>query len=94
MSRDLRIPVLLDEPKKAFLWDFDVFLMFIVGLFIGLMIRQIFVTTILFTFLAWRWGKFKSGKHQWFFMYAMYWYLPMSDSSTRVPATKQREFLR
>lgn len=96
--KDLRIPIVIDEPKKAFLWDLDVFLISLLGCFIGILTKQFVVSVSLTFFLAWRWGKLKSGKHQWFFLYALNWFLPFnldkSDQSGRIPETQKREFLK
>ncbi|RPD86119.1 type IV conjugative transfer system protein TraL [Neisseria weixii] len=91
---DCRVPVSIDDPKKAFIWDLDVFLIFMSGIGIGIISRHFILSIALFSFLAWRWGKLKSGKHQWYFLHILYWYLPIQEKNKRIPDTHQREFLK
>ncbi|HFC6442602.1 TPA: type IV conjugative transfer system protein TraL [Neisseria meningitidis] len=65
--RDFHVPVSIDDPKKAFIWDLDVFILFMSGFGIGIVSRHFFISMSISLFIAWRWGKLKSGKHQWFF---------------------------
>lgn len=94
--KDFRVPTSLDNPKKAFIWDLDTFLIAISGVMIGILSKQMVLSVAIFMFMSWRWGKLKSGKHQWYFLYVLYWYLPIKDSKTakRIPQTNQREFLK
>ena len=85
--RDFRVPVSIDDPKKAFIWDLDVFILFMSGFGIGIVSRHFFISMSLSLFIAWRWGKLKSGKH------VLYWYLPMNEKNKRIPETNKREFL-
>lgn len=87
-------PTSLDLPRKAFMWDFDVFIIAVTGIIVGLVTRQVFIFLPLFLFFAIRWGKFKSGKHPWFFIHAFFWYLPIPEKNLRIPQTHQREFLK
>lgn len=94
--RNYQVPVSLDDPKKAFIWDLDVFFLAILGIGVGIVSKQMVLSVMFSFFLAWRWSKLKSGKHQWYFLYVIYWFLPISDKSCgkRIPQTNQREFYR
>lgn len=92
--RDYRVPVSLDDPKKAFIWDLDVFAIFMAGIGIGIISRHLILSVLLSSLLAWRWGKLKSGKHQWFFLHILYWFFPVSEKNPRIPETHKREFLK
>ncbi len=92
--KDYRVPTSLDDPKKAFIWDMDVFMIFIMGCGIGIFTKFIFLSISITLFFCWRWGKLKSGKHQWFFLHILYWFMPIDDRSKRIPQTHQREFLK
>lgn len=92
--RDYRVPVSLDNPKKAFIWDLDVFLIVMAGIGIGIVSKHLVLSVLASLFIAWRWGKLKSGKHQWYFLHVLYWFLPIQDKSKRIPQTHQREFLK
>lgn len=92
--KDYRVPTSLDDPKKAFIWDLDVFMLVMLGFGLGILTRQMVFSVAASTFFAYRWGKLKSGKHQWYFLHVIYWYLPMLDKSSRIPATHKREFLK
>ena len=90
----LKVPVGLDAPRKMFLWDVDVFMIVMIGIGFGILTRNLIVWPGLAWVLAWRWGKFKSGKHPWFFVHAMFWFAPIPENNPRVPRTDLREFLR
>lgn len=90
----LKVPVGLDAPRKMFLWDMDVFMITIMGIGLGILTRNLLVWPGIALFLSWRWGKFKSGKHPWFFLHAMYWFAPLPETNPRVPGAALREYLR
>lgn len=92
--RNFEVPVAIDDPKKAFIWDLDVFLIAMGGFGIGIVSKYLVTSTLLFVFLAWRWGKLKSGRHQWYFLHVLAWYLPFKEKNKRIPQTYQREFVR
>lgn len=93
-QRILMVPVGLDAPRKMFFWDIDVFLIGMLGFGIGILARNMIVYPAISLFLAWRWGKFKSGKHPWFFVHALFWFVPLPENNPRVPASHLREFVR
>lgn len=92
--RDFRVPTSLDEPKKAFLWDFDVFFIFIMGMGLGIVTKHIIISLLISLFLSWRWSKLKSGKHQWYFLHILYWYLPIDEKNKRIPKTNVQELYK
>ncbi|ENV8424012.1 type IV conjugative transfer system protein TraL, partial [Neisseria gonorrhoeae] len=42
--RDYHVPVSIDDPKKAFIWDLDVFILFMSGFGIGIVSRHFFIS--------------------------------------------------
>ena len=89
---ELQIPNTVDKPKKMLMWDADVFMLGIIGIGVGVITRNLIIYPPIFFFLAWRWGKFKSGKHPWFFLHAIFWYLPMKMNNPCIPDPYKREF--
>ena len=89
------IPRTLDQPEKFILWDMDQFLRAVVlmgtGVSSGFMASGIVIGSL----AAWKYGKFKSGKHQKFAIHAMYWWLPsdMFVKTQLTPPSDKRYFL-
>jgi conjugal transfer pilus assembly protein TraL len=90
----LKMPTHVDNLPKFLFWDFDQFSIVIFFFGLGIISKQLLTLTAFGLFLAWMWQKFKSGKHQWFLLHGMKWFLPMSSKSNRIPNTGFREFLR
>ncbi|WP_434778559.1 type IV conjugative transfer system protein TraL [Neisseria sp. Ec49-e6-T10] len=91
---ELLIPNTIDKPKKMFLWDLDVSLICLIGFGVGVITRNFFLYPPFFFFAAWRWGKFKAGKHPWFFLHAILWYLPIPKNNACMPDSDKREFIK
>ena len=91
---ELLIPNTLDRPKKMLMWDMDVALLGIIGMGVGIVTRNLFVYPPIFFFIAWRWSNFKSGKHPWFFLHAIFWYMPVPKNNPCVPNAESREFIK
>ena len=94
MKEELRIPNVIDRPKKMLMWDMDVALIFLIGFSVGMITRNLFVYPPIAIFIAWRWGKFKSGKHPWFFLHAFLWFMPIPKKNPCVPEASSREFIK
>lgn len=54
--RDYHVPVSIDDPKKAFIWDLDVFILFMSGFGIGIVSRHFFISMSISLFIAWGGG--------------------------------------
>ena len=93
-SEKLRIPNTIDKPKKMFMWDLDVTLLVLIGFSIGIVTRNLYIYPPAFFFLAWRWSSFKSGKHPWFFLHAILWFMPVPKNNPCVPDAATREFIK
>jgi conjugal transfer pilus assembly protein TraL len=93
-SNQLKMPTRLDNLPKFLFWDFDQFTIVIAFFGLGIVSKQLLTLTAFGLFIAYIWQKFKSGKHQWFLVHGMKWYLPMKGKSKRIPATSDREFIR
>ena len=95
-ERSLRIPNSIDRPKKIFMWDADVFCIAFLSVGFGILMgaKSLLIYTPLGLFAAWQWSKFKKGKNPWFFIHALYWFLPIPMKNPRIPDTDKREFFR
>lgn len=87
------VPQALDDPPKFLFWDFDVALLFLVCLGVGIMMGQLFLSGSGGCFLAWRYNRAKSGQSRGYGLHLMYWYLPIKMGFKRVPPSHTRNFL-
>lgn len=60
--RDFRVPVSIDDPKKAFIWDLDVFILFMSGFGIGIVSRHFFISMSLSLFYRMEMGEAEVGQ--------------------------------
>ena len=93
-GQQLRVPQRLDDPPKFLFWDMDISLIVITAFGIGLFTHQLIVLTSIGLFIAYRYTKFKSGKHPYFMIHSFFWFLPIKRKSKRIPDSSVREFLR
>jgi conjugal transfer pilus assembly protein TraL len=96
MNRKLKIPSRLNSPPKMLFWDLDVAMMVITGIGIGIISKTIFICLLISAALAFFWSKAKAGKHPWFFVHGIAWYLAdeVSLKNERMPPNSIKEFLR
>lgn len=92
-DRALEIPRKLDEPPRAFFWDFDVVLVFLIGMGFGILSSQIIVCSVAGLLAAMAFSKAKSGRHPGYLMHLLYWHLPLNFGFKRTPPSYEREFL-
>ena len=93
-EKQLYMPTRLNDPLRILYWDFDQFLIVATMFSLGVISKYIFTLTAVGLFVSWAWQRFKSGKHMWFLLHGLYWFLPLSGKSLSVPSTDIREFLR
>lgn len=91
-STKFLVPRKLDEPPRAFFWDFDVALVFMVPLGFGIIAGKIMLPAICGFIAAAMYSKAKSGQHPGYLVHTMYWHLPLSLGFRRTPPSYEREF--
>lgn len=87
------IPHRLDDPPKFLWWDFDVAILAMGCMCIGIMTNQLLTFTVLGGFVAAGYQKLKAGRHRAFGLHALYWYLPVSFGFKLTPPSAVREFI-
>lgn len=92
-TKKLFVPRKLDEPPRFFFWEFDIALVFLVGIGFGILSNQIVLCTVLGTVGATVFSKTKSGQHPGYLVHLLYWYLPLNIGLKRTPPSYEREFV-
>ncbi len=94
MNEDLKlaIPNRLDDPPKFLWWDFDVSMIFMVGVVFGMMTHFTLVGSGLGLVAAVAYQKTKQGKHKAYGIHFIYWKLGVTMGVKSVPPTYVREF--
>lgn len=92
-TRKLLVPRTLDEPPRIFFWEFDVALVFLVGIGFGILSSQVLLCALLGTIGASAFSKAKSGKHPGYLVHMLYWSLPVNIGLKRTPPSYEREFV-
>ncbi len=88
----LLVPRTLDDPPKFLFWEFDVALVFLACLFVGIM-AGFFLTSILCGVAAgWGMGRLKAGQQRGYALHQLYWVLPLK-LFRRTPPSCVRDFL-
>ena len=86
------VPRELDANAKIFIWDFDVAILFITGIAIGVMVGSLTVGAVSGVVLAKAWSKIRRGKAAGFGIHTLYWYLP-GKPFRRSPESFRRNFM-
>lgn len=86
------VPRELDAGAKIFIWDFDVAMLFVFGVAIGVMVRSLFVGVVFGVLLSKAWSKIRQGKAAGFGIHTLYWYLP-GKPFRRSPESFRRDFM-
>ncbi len=87
-----KIPKRLNEPMKILFWDFDVVLVFSIGVMFGILTSYMMMGLFLGMFFAGAWQKTKSGKSKGFAIHWLYWEIGLSPFR-RTPKSAKRDFL-
>ena len=87
------IPHRLDDPPKFLWWDFDVAMLAMGCLMIGILVNQTMTFLAMGMALAMGYQKVKAGRHRAFGMHALYWYLPVTFGFRITPPSAIREFI-
>ena len=87
------IPHRLDDPPKFLWWDFDVAILFMGCVVMGIMTNQTLTFSGLGVVVAMSYQKLKAGRSRAFGLHALYWYLPSSFGFRITPPSAVREFI-
>mgnify|MGYP003382871118 FL=1 len=87
------IPHRLDDPPKFLWWDFDVAILAMGMLCIGILVNQLITVTVIGFLVATSYQKVKAGRHRAFGLHALYWYLPITFGFKITPPSSVREFV-
>ena len=86
------IPRELDANAKIFIWDFDVAMLFIFGIGVGVMVGSLSFGAVFGVLLSKVWSKIRQGKATGFGIHTLYWYLP-GKPFRRSPESFRRHFM-
>lgn len=87
------IPHRLDDPPKFLFWDFDVAILAMGCLVIGIMVNQTLTFAVIGCAVAMGYQKVKAGRSRAFGLHALYWYLPVKFGFRITPPSAVREFI-
>jgi conjugal transfer pilus assembly protein TraL len=87
------VPQTLDDPPRFLLWDFDIAMVFILCLGIGIMAGYLLTSGVAGVVCAWYYSRSKSGKSKGYGLHLLYWFAPMVVSVARVPPSSTRHFI-
>jgi conjugal transfer pilus assembly protein TraL len=83
----------LDDPPRFLLWDFDVAMIFIVMLGIGILAGWLITGGALGIGASWLYNRSKSGKTRGYGIHLLYWFMPALVSTKRIPKSNIRHFI-
>jgi conjugal transfer pilus assembly protein TraL len=92
-SRNFQVPNSLDAMPRLFLWDFDVAMVFLCGLGIGIALGQLLFFSLIGLAGAAAFSRVRSGRHPGFLVHSLYWHMPGRMGFRRLPASCEREFI-
>lgn len=87
------IPTRLDDPPRFMWWDFDVSMLFMSFVVLGLVLKWVVPFTVIGLVLAYLYNKLKAGQHRAFGMHLVYWHLPITLGFKATPPSAIREFI-
>lgn len=85
------IPRELDANTKFFIWDFDVVVLFMTGVILGIFVGSLLLGGLLGAIFVFWWNKVRQGQARGFGIHSLYWHLPMNPFK-RLPASFRRDF--
>lgn len=87
------VPQTLDDAARFLIWDFDVAMVFIVCLGIGIMSGYPLTSAAIGIVAAWYFSKSKSGRNKGYGLHLIYWYMPAFMTVKRAPPSCIRHFI-
>lgn len=86
-------PQRLDDPPRFLWWDFDVALLAMGCLLIGILVNMPTTSGVIGCMVAMSYQKLKAGRSRAFGLHALYWYLPVTFGFRITPPSAVREFI-
>lgn len=95
MNENLKamIPKNLDAQPKIFIWDFDVAMIFISMMALGILMGAFIAPLILAIIVCKFYQKVKSGRQPGYSIHLLYWISPVSIGNRRTPPSCARSFI-
>lgn len=93
VDRKYIIPARLDDAPKFLWWDFDVAMLFMGSVVLGILTYQTLTFSGLGLVLAFSYQKVKAGRSRAFGLHALYWHLPITFGLRATPPSALREFI-
>lgn len=92
---DYAIPSKHDDPPKMLWWDFDQAIIFMIGVVFGILSGFLLLGVVLGIWISHWYSKKKAGKHRFFVVHIMYWFLPseLVFPFPSLPPSSTREFI-
>ncbi|NHZ99063.1 type IV conjugative transfer system protein TraL [Massilia sp. CCM 8734] len=92
---DFPIPSKHDAPPKMLWWEFDQAMIFMGGTVFGILSGFLFLGVVVGVWGVRWYGKKKAGKHKFYVVHIMYWFLPSEwvFSFPSLPPSSTREFI-
>ncbi|WP_308925844.1 type IV conjugative transfer system protein TraL [Janthinobacterium sp. J1-1] len=92
---DFAIPSKHDEPPKMLWWDFDQATIFMLFVVFGILSGFLFLGVVIGVWTARWYSKKKAGKHRYYVVHILYWYLPSQIifPFPPLPPSSIREFI-
>ena len=87
------VPQTLDDPPRFLIWDFDVAMVFIMCLGVGIMAGFLLTSCVVGAIASWYYGRSKSGKSKGYGLHLLYWYVPAFIRVKRAPPSNLRNFI-
>lgn len=91
-TRRLLIPRRIDDPPKFLFWDFDVALVWMSFVVLGMVMEYMGISMIIGTVAAMGYAKLRGGATRGFGMHALYWHIGLS-LGRRTPPSRKRHFI-
>ena len=92
-NKQLLIPRRLDDPPKVFFWEFDVAMVFSIGLMFGIVFDAVLTGCIAGILAAGWFGKAKGGNQKGYARHLFYWHMPVTMGFKRTPSSAERDFI-
>ena len=92
---EYHIPSKHDEPPKMLWWEFDQAMIFMGGVVFGILSGYLFMGMVVGVWGVRWYGKKKAGKHRFYVVHIMYWFLPseLVFHFPSLPPSSTREFI-
>lgn len=95
MQENLKImvPKNLDAQPKVFIWDFDIAMIFMMIMALGILAGAFFIPLIVAVTICGAYQKMKSGRQPGYSIHLLYWISPVNIGNRRTPPSCVRSFI-